>query len=354
VVICSYFLTVLIQYHIISHFELKQDQITPLSTLPIGYGSILKRIVERGKLFCGVRKNLNLRGFAYLDEKGHYEGFDVALCRAVAVAVLNDPEAIEFVPLVSIQRWEALRSGQVDMLSHATTWTTSREIQWGDFTWIMFYDGQGFMVKENSGITHFEQLNGESVCVTEGTTTELHLKNAFTQRGLAVMPMVMENTQAAYEAYQNGECTAFSNDKSQLAEARYSSNNPDEHLILEITVSKEPLTPIVPYGDSQWVDIVKTVMFGLINAEELKITQANVDKMMNSIDPEVKRLLGTEGTFGQHELGLKADAIAQVIKAVGNYGEIYERYLGVDGIGIPRGLNRLWTEGGLMYAPSLR
>jgi len=197
-------------------FELERDQIIPLSTLPIGYGSVLKRIFERAKLTCGVRKNLSLRGFAYLDEKDHYEGFDVALCRAVAVAVLNDPEAIEFVPLVSKQRGEALRSVQVDMLSRNTAWTTSREAQWGDFTWIMFYDGQGFMVKENSGIAHFEQLNGESVCVTRGTTTELNLKNAFTQRGLAVMPIVMENTQVAYEAYKNGKCTAFTSNKSQL------------------------------------------------------------------------------------------------------------------------------------------
>lgn len=334
-------------------FELEHDQLVPLSTLPIGYSSVLKRISERGKLICGIRKT-QMRGFAYLDEQGHYDGFDVILCRAVAVAILNDPEAVDFTPLISKQRGEALRSGQIDMLSGNTSWTASREAQWGDFIWIMFYDGQGFMVKESSGITRFEQLDGKSVCVTRGTTAELNLKNAFTQRGLAVMPIVMESTPVAYEAYKNGECTAFTNGKSQLAEIRYNSDNPSTHIILDITVSKEPLTPVVPHGDSQWTDIVKTIMFALINAEELNITQTNVEKMVNSIDPQVKILLGVEGAFGQSELGLKADVVARVIKAVGNYGEIYERYFGADSIGIPRGLNHLWRDGGLMYAPPLR
>lgn len=334
-------------------FELEQEKQLSLTPNPIGYGSVLQRILKRNKLICGIRESLEQKGFAYLDEKGRYEGFDVALCRAVAVAVLNNAEAVEFVPLRASERGELMRSGKLDMLSRMTTWTTTRDANWGDFIWTMFYDGQGFMVKKESGITTFEQLDGATICVARGTTTELNLKDSFVQRRLTFMPFLM-NEEQDFTAYEAGQCTAITSDKSQLAEGRSSFTNPNAHLILDLTVSKEPLTPVVPHGDSQWVDIVRTVMLGLINAEEFGITRNNVDFMTNSLNLHIRRLLGVENSFGQSALGLKQDAIANVIRALGNYGEIYERYMGVNGIGIPRGLNRLWTEGGLLYAPPLR
>ncbi|MEK8020468.1 MAG: amino acid ABC transporter substrate-binding protein [Candidatus Parabeggiatoa sp.] len=324
-----------------------------LESAPINKGSILNRVRQKGQLTCGVRAN-SQAGFAFRDEKDRYDGFDIAFCRAVAMAVLNDPEAINFVPLTAAERGEALQSGRVDMLSRQTTWTTTRDAQWGDFTWIMFYDGQGFMVPANSDITKLQQLNGENICVTSGTTTESNLKNIFEQRGLTYTPVIFSSTEEAFNSYEGGKCIAITSDKSQLSALRNGFIDPDVHTILEITVSKEPLTPVVPHGDTQWLDLVKTVMMGLINAEELGITQANIDEMRTSTHLEVKRFMGTKGTFGQSELGLEANALAQVIRAVGNYGEIYDRYLGNNGLKIPRSINRLWTEGGLIYAPPLR
>ncbi|MEK8021493.1 MAG: amino acid ABC transporter substrate-binding protein [Candidatus Parabeggiatoa sp.] len=324
-----------------------------LEAAPISNGTILNRVRQKGQLTCGVRAN-SQAGFAFRDEKDRYDGFDIAFCRAVAMAVLNDPEAINFVPLTAAERGEALQSGRVDMLSRQTTWTTTRDAQWGDFTWIMFYDGQGFMVPANSDITNLEQLNGESICVTSGTTTESNLKELFEEGGLSYSPVTFSSTEEAFNSYEGGKCTAITSDKSQLSALRNGFIDPDVHIILEITISKEPLTPVVPHGDTQWHHLVKTVLMGLINAEELDITQANVDEMTTSSNLEVKRFLGTRGTFGQSDIGLEANVLAQVIRAVGNYGEIYDRYFGKKALNIPRSLNRLWTEGGLIYAPPLR
>jgi general L-amino acid transport system substrate-binding protein len=317
-----------------------------------GQGEIMKRVLERGSVVCGGRTDL--AGFGFLDDNGNNKGFDIDLCKAVAAAVLGDPEAVEIVPLTAAERGPALQTGEVDLLSRNVTWTSSRDAQWGNFTWIMFYDGQGFMVPTDSGITTIEQLDGATICVTSGTTTELNLADAFRQRGLNYTALSFEDTATVYGTYEDGRCDATTSDKSQLASVRTGFQDPSAHSILDITISKEPLTPAVPAGDDQWFDTVKMVLFGLVNAEELGVTQANVEDMKTSDNVSVRRLLGSEGEWGQADLGLEADAVAKAVAAVGNYGEIYDRYLGPDALNIPRGPNRLWTDGGLLYAPPMR
>jgi general L-amino acid transport system substrate-binding protein len=320
----------------------------------VGRGDIFNRVKERGRLVCGGRTDL--LGFGYLDENGRNVGFDIDLCRALAAAVLGDPEAVEFVPLTAAERGPALQTGEVDILARNATWTSTRDSQWGNFTTVMFYDGQGYIVRKDSGITEVEQLDGATVCVTTGTTTELNLADDFRQRGLEFEAVTFEDTASVYNAYEEGRCDAATSDKSQLAAVQAGFAEPDAHVILDVTISKEPLTPGVPHGDDQWFDIVKMVMFGLINAEELGVTQANVDEMVNSEDIKVRRLLGAEGEWGQADLGLDADALAVAIKAVGNYGEIYDRYMGPEGLAfpLPRGENQLWNQGGLIYAPPMK
>jgi general L-amino acid transport system substrate-binding protein len=314
----------------------------------------LQIVKDRGKLVCGGRTDL--LGFGYLDESGRNIGFDIDLCRAVAVAIFNDAEAVEFVPLTAAERGPALQTNEVDMLSRNCTWTSTRDAQWGNFTVVMFYDGQGMMVRTESGATVLEDLDGATVCVTTGTTTELNLADNFRGRGLSFEAVTFEDTASVYNAYEEGRCDAATSDKSQLAAVREGFANPDDHIILDVTMSKEPLTPAVPAGDDQWFDLVKTVMYVLINAEELGVTSQNVDEMMGSDSPEIKRLLGVEGEFGQADLGLSADFATNVIRTVGNYGEVYDRYMGPDGdaFTLPRGPNKLWSDGGVIYAPPLR
>lgn len=321
---------------------------------PSGYGEILQRVRDRGRLVCGGRTDL--LGFGYLDDSGNNIGFDIDICRAVAAAVLGDANAVEIVPLTAAERGPALQTGEVDLLSRNVTWTSSRDAQWGNFTIVMFYDGQGFMVPTDLGVTTIEELDGATVCVTSGTTTELNLADAFRQRGLDFEAVVFEETASVYGAYEDGRCDATTSDKSQLAAVRQGFADPSAHEILDITISKEPLTPAVPAGDDQWFDIVKTVLAGLINAERLGVTQANVNDMVSSDNVETRRMLGAEGEFGQADLGLDADFMVDVLAAVGNYGEMYDRYMGPNGdaFNLPRGLNRHWTEGGLIYAPPLR
>jgi general L-amino acid transport system substrate-binding protein len=313
------------------------------------YGAVM----DRGKVICGSRTDL--LGFGYLDGDTNV-GFDIDLCRAVATAMFNDPEAVEFVPLTAAERGPALQTGEIDMLSRNVTWTSSRDAQWGNFTIVMFYDGQGMMVREDSGFTQLEDLDGATVCVTTGTTTEKNLADNFRQRGLSYEAVTFEDTASVYSAYEDGRCDAATSDKSQLAAVREGFANPDDHYIMDVTMSKEPLTPAVPTGDDQWFDVVKTTMYVLINAEELGITMDNVDEMMGSDNIPTLRLLGVEGSFGQEDLGLAQDFAANVIRAVGNYGEIYDRYMGPNGdaFELPRGPNDLWTNGGLIYAPPLR
>jgi general L-amino acid transport system substrate-binding protein len=317
-------------------------------------GERLQIVKDRGKLVCGSRTDL--LGFGYLDENDRNVGFDIDLCRAVATAIFNDPDAVEFVPLTAGERGPALQTAEVDMLSRNVTWTSTRDSQWGNFTIVMFYDGQGMIVRKDLGAETLEDLDGATVCVTTGTTTELNLADNFRQRGLDYTAVTFEDTASVYNAYDEGRCDAATSDKSQLASIQVGLANPDDHMIMNVTMSKEPLTPAVPAGDDQWFDLVKIVMYTLINAEELGITSANVDEMMNSDNIPVRRLLGVEGEFGQADLGLSADFGANVIRAVGNYGEIYDRYMGPDGdaFALPRSINELWTNGGLIYAPPLR
>jgi general L-amino acid transport system substrate-binding protein len=317
-------------------------------------GEIFQAVLDRGKLVCGSRTDL--LGFGYVDDAGRNIGFDIDFCRAVAAAVFNDPEAVEFVPLTAAERGPALQTGEIDLLARNVTWTSSRDAQWGNFTMVTFYDGQGMMVRKDLGATTLEDLDGATVCVTTGTTTELNLADNFRGRGLEFEAVTFEETAAVYQAYEDGRCDATTSDKSQLAAVREGFANPDDHEILDLTMSKEPLTPAVPTGDDQWFDIVKTVAYVLVNAEELGITMDNVDAMMSDTNPAIMRLLGVEGSFGQEDLGLATDFAANVIKAVGNYGEIYDRYMGPEGdaFDLPRGPNKLWSDGGLIYAPPLR
>ncbi|MBU0704331.1 MAG: amino acid ABC transporter substrate-binding protein [Chloroflexi bacterium] len=314
----------------------------------------LEIVKARGKVVCGARTDL--LGFGYLDSAGNNIGFDIDFCRAVAAAIFNDPTAVEFVPLTAAERGPALQTAEVDILSRNCTWTSSRDAQWGNFTVVTFYDGQGMIVRKDLGATTLEDLDGATVCVTTGTTTELNLADSFRGRGLSFEAVTFEDTASVYNAYDEGRCDAATSDKSQLAAIRMGLTNPDDHMIMDVTMSKEPLTPAVPQGDDQWFDLVKTVAYVLINAEELGITSENVDEMMASDSPEVKRLLGVEGEFGQADLGLSADFAANVIRAVGNYGEVYDRYMGPNGdaFTLDRGLNELWSNGGLIYAPPLR
>ncbi len=323
-------------------------------TQPQGYGTIAARVRERGKVVCGA--HTELLGFGYLDANGRNIGFDIDLCRAVAAAVLGDPEAIEFVPITAADRGPVLQTGEVDIVSRNMTWTSKRDAEWGNFTVTTFYDGQGFLVGADSGIATLQDMDGATVCVTTGTTTEKNLATAFADAGLTYEAVTFEATSAVYGAYQEGRCDVATSDKSQLAAVRAGFTDPNAHVILDMTISKEPLTPAVPAGDDQWLDIVKTVMWGLINGEEYGVTSANVEAMKASENANIRTLLGAEGDWGYTALGLDADALAKAIGAVGNYGEIYDRYFGANGIAFPldRGLNNLWSNGGLIYAPPVK
>lgn len=319
-----------------------------------GGNEIFDRVIERGNLVCGVRTDLT--GFGYLDADGNNIGFDVDLCRAVAAAVLGDANAVEFVPLTAADRGPVLQTAEVDMLSRNVTWTSSRDAQWGNFTTVMFYDGQGFMVSNASGITSAEDMDGATVCVTSGTTTESNMATFFADNGLAYEAVIAEESAVVYSNFEEGRCDVTTSDKSQLAAIRSGFADPSAYTILDITISKEPLTPAVPHGDDVWFDTVKTVMWALINAELYGITMDNVGDMASNENGNIRTLVGAEGNWGYEELGLDADALARAIAAVGNYGEVYDRYMGADGLAfeLPRGLNEHWTNGGLIYAPPIK
>lgn len=319
-----------------------------------GSGEIIDRVRERGTLICAGRTDLN--GFGYLDADGNNAGFDIDLCHAVAAAVLGDADAIEIVPITAADRGPVIQTAEVDLLTRNVTWTSSRDAQWGNFTTVMFYDGQGFMVSDASGLTSTSEFDGVSVCVTSGTTTESNLAQYMGDNGYEYEAVIFEETAAVYGAYEEGRCDVSTSDRSQLVSVRSGFADPSAHTILDDIISKEPLTPVVPHGDDVWFDIVKTVMGALINAELLGVTQANVGSMGDSPDGFVRNLVGTEADWGYTELGLDADALARAIAAVGNYGEIYDRYMGPDGVSftLPRGLNEHWTNGGLIYAPPIK
>ena len=325
--------------------------------------SRLDIVRERGHLICASRNDVP--GYGFVDEAGANVGFDIDLCRAVAAAVLGDPDAFEIRLITAAERGPTIQSGEVDLLVRTVTWTTSRDASWGNYAQTMFYDGQGFMVPKSLGVTSAMQLAGAAVCVTSGTTTELNMADFFRQNNLEYNPKVYEDTDVVLEAYKSGACEVFTNDRSQLAALRTALPNPDEHVILPETISEEPLGPVVPHGDEQWFDIVKTVMGLLIYAEAYGINSTNVDEMAVGENVKAKRLLGTEGSFGQEELGLDQNVGQTIIKAVGNYGEIYARNLdNPDGVQLPRegSRNALWSnapctdcpKGGQIYSQPLR
>jgi len=315
-------------------------------------GSRLAVVKERGRLICGVEGTIP--GFSSVGSDGSYSGLDVDVCRAIAAAVLGDPEEVEYRNLDSTERFTALRGGEVDMLSRNTTWTLSRDAAGGnamEFAPTTFYDAQGMMVSADSGIDNLEDFEGLSICVETGTSTELNLTSRMTELGVNYTDVKFQDGSETTQAYLEGRCEGFTSDKSQLNARRTKFPNPDEHIILDVSMSKEPLGPVTMNNDSQWYDVVKWVTFGLIQAEESGITQANVEEIAQSTEnQDIKLLLGVEGSLGS-ELGLENGFMMNVIRAVGNYGEIYERNIGDD---IPRGLNNLWSDGGLMYSMPFR
>ncbi|MFE4107602.1 amino acid ABC transporter substrate-binding protein [Almyronema epifaneia] len=316
-------------------------------------GSILQTVLDRGQLVCGV--DGGIPGFSFVDESGAYSGLDVDVCRAVAAALFDDPEAVEYRRLDSTERFTALAGGEVDMLSRNTTWTINRDTAVGlEFAPTTFFDGQGMMVRTDSGIASLEDFAGRAVCVETGTTTELNLTDQMRQLGVEFEPVVFQDADAAYAAYSEGRCEGMTSDKSQLVARRSTLPEPDAHELLDVTMSKEPLGPVTVNNDSAWFDTVKWVTYGLFQAEEFGISSENIGEFANSEDPNIARFLGEEGTLGS-DMGLPNDFMARVITHVGNYGEIYERNLGEGSqFALPRGQNALWTEGGLLYSPPFR
>ncbi len=316
-------------------------------------GERLAAVQENGTLVCGV--NGSLPGFSFLEPDGTNTGFDADFCRAVAAAVLGDPEAVEFRALTADARGPALQTGEVDVLIRNTTWSVTRDTTWGLFAPTTFYDGQAIMVNADLGATSIEDLAGATICVQSGTTTELNLTDRMRELGIEYTPNVFADIDPTYAAYEEGACDAVTSDRSQLVSRRTAFADPDAHVILEDVLSKEPLGPVVPLGDDQWFNVVKWTVFATIEAEELGITSDNVQEMADtSENPVVRRLLGVEGDLAPL-LGLENDWVINVISSVGNYGEIYDRNLGPDtAFALERGLNALWTEGGLLYAPPYR
>ena len=321
-------------------------------TMPAAAG-ILDVVKQRGQLQCGVGPGL--AGFGLPDQQGNWTGLDVDLCRAVAAAIFNDPAKVKFVPLSAKDRFTALQAGEVDVLSRNTTWTISRDTSLGlNFSAINYYDGQGFLVRKKLNLKSAKDLAGASICTQQGTTTELNLADYARANNLKLEPVVFATNDETVKAYDSGRCDAFTTDASGLYSERLRLANPDDHMVLPEIISKEPLGPATRHGDDQWFDIVKWTHYAMLTAEELGVTKANVDEMRKSANPEVKRLLGTEGKFGEG-LGLTNDWAYQIIKQVGNYGEAFDRNVGKDSrLKIERGINRLWSQGGLQYAPPIR
>jgi general L-amino acid transport system substrate-binding protein len=313
----------------------------------------LKTVKERGILNCGA--NGTLAGFGLPDAQGKWTGLDVDVCRAIAAAIFNDPNKVKFVPLSAKDRFTALQSGEIDVLSRNTTWTASRDTSLGlNFTGVDYYDGQGFMVRKALKVNSALELNGASVCVQQGTTTELNLADFFRAHKMTLKSVTFATANEAVKSYDAGRCDAYTTDASGLYAERLRLANADDHIILPEIISKEPLGPAVRHGDDQWFDIVKWVLFAMLNAEELGITQKNVDDMTKSANPSIKRFVGTEGNYGE-QLGLTKDWAVRIIKAVGNYGEAFERNVGKGSpLKINRGLNKLWNQGGIQYAPPIR
>lgn len=313
----------------------------------------LNQVKSRGVLQCG--SNTGLAGFGQPDAQGNWTGLDVDICRAISAAIFNDPTKVKFVPLSSKDRFTALQSGEVDVLSRNTTWTMSRDTSLGlDFGPVNYYDGQGFMVRKKLKIASAMELSGASVCTQQGTTTELNLADFFRANKLKYEVVTFASSDETVKAYDAGRCDAFTTDSSGLYAERLKLTAPDDHIVLPEIISKEPLGPTWRHGDNQWGDIVRWTHYAMLNAEEAGVTKANVDEMLKSTNPDIRRLLGVEGKFGE-AIGLTNDWAYRIIKHVGNYGESFERNVGGGSrLKIARGVNALWTKGGLQYAPPVR
>ncbi len=315
----------------------------------------LDDVKERGELNCGVVTGL--AGFGAPNANGVWEGFDVSVCRAVAAAVLGDPTAVNFVPTTGQTRFTALASGEIDLLARNTTWTYSRDTDLKfDFVGVNYYDGQGFMVPTALGVSSAKELDGATVCIQTGTTTELNLADFFRSNNISYEPVPIETNAEAQQQYLAGACDVYTTDASGLAATRATFENPGEHVLLPEIISKEPLGPLVRHGDNEWADIARWTLNALIAAEEYGVTSANVNELAAAPgnNPEVNRLLGTEGELGAM-MGLSNDWAKNAIEAGGNYGEIFEKNIGENTpIGLARGLNAQWTNGGLIYAPPFR
>jgi general L-amino acid transport system substrate-binding protein len=342
--------------HLARHAALAAAALAVLATMTTAASAqtrTLDAVKQRGQLVCGV--NVGLPGFSAADDKGAWSGLDVDYCKAMAAAVLGDAGKVRFVPTTTKERFTALQSGELDVLARNTTWTLSRDSSQGmSFAGINYYDGQGFIVKKAANVKTAKELGGATVCVQTGTTTELNLADFFRTNKLQYKPLVFEKLDEALRAYQADRCDSFTTDASGLYASRLQLANPDDHVVLPDIISKEPLGPAVRQGDPQWFTIARWVHFAMLNAEELGVTQADLDQMLGSTNPDVKRLLGKEGDFGKG-LGLDNDWAYRIVKQVGNYGEIFERNVGSGSrLKINRGLNNLWTKGGLQYAPPIR
>jgi len=315
--------------------------------------SILDDVKARGALNCG--SNGQLPGFGMPDTQGVWTGLDVDFCRAIAAAIFNDGAKVKFVALSAKDRFTALQSGDVDVLARNTTWTLSRDTQLGlNATGVNYYDGQGFLIRKSLKVNSALELNDAAVCVQQGTTTELNLTDYFRANKMRLKTVTFATLDEALKAYDTGRCDAFTADASALYSVRLKLTQPDDQVVLPEIISKEPLGPFVRQGDDQWFDIVRWVLFAMLNAEELNVTKANVDDQVKSPNPETKRLLGSEGNFGE-QLGLTKDWAYRIVKLVGNYGEVFERNLGQGSpLKITRGLNALWTKGGIQYGMPIR
>ena len=320
-------------------------------TLPVN-AATLDDVIERGALRCGV--NQQLTGFARANSLGEYSGFDVDVCRAVAAAVFNDAEAVEMFPVSAGERFAAIETGSIDILSRNTTWTLERNAFYGNFVGVNFYDGQGFMVQKRTGIRSALELDNQPICVSRDTTSELNAADFFTVSDLRYRPVYFDDQSEAAQGYIDGKCKAITTDRSALAATRTTFPQPDAHVVLPEVISKEPLGPMVAHDDSEWENIVRWTLNCMINAEELGVNSENVNRRGTGSTPAIRRLLGTEGITGE-TLGLNPQWCSRVIMQVGNYGEVYDKHIGPETpVGLERGINELWTNGGLIYAPPIR
>ena len=326
---------------------------TVLSTAAAS-AATLDDVKAKGFIQCGV--TTGLAGFGAPNDAGEWAGFDIDFCRAVASAIFGVPSQVKFTPTTGVNRFPALQSGEVDLLARNTTWTFSRDVNLGfEFVGVNYYDGQGFMINKDMGVSSALELDGASVCIQTGTTTELNLADFFRSNGMSFNSVVVQDADQAREAYEAGRCDVYTTDASGLAAQRSTMSDPAAHVILPEIISKEPLGPLVRHGDNQWGDIVRWTLNAMVIAEELGVDSGNVEDMKaNSTNPEIRRLLGAEGDMGE-QLGLNAEWAYNTIKMVGNYGEVFERNIGVNTpLALERGLNALWTNGGILYAPPMR